>query len=312
MTLQDSEYIGDLEYLVARKVDAYPICNPFNDKTSGRIIGWWSGGVASAVACKIAIEKWGKDRVTLVFCDTGIEHPDTYRFMKDFERTLDVKVIMIKSDKFDTPEQVWRKYKGMNFAHGAPCSSSLKKEPRVRFQDLEGDFGQIFGFDYCKREIRRADNMLTNNPDLNPIFPLIIEGITRDRLFEIIEEMGIKRPSVYDHFLNNNCIGADDSPIGGCVQGGIGYWQKIQDMYPKKFDYMANVEHEISADKGEPVTICKDQRKETRGNKLFLKHNPMFPDIGDISEIKGRRPLTAFECNGFCSTQEDDDDLAGM
>lgn len=294
----------EIHKLPPRKIDTYPSVNPFNDSTEGRIIGWWSGGVASAVACKIAIDKWGKDRVTLVFCDTGIEHPDTYRFMKDFEDTLGVTVLKIKSDKFNTPEEVWRKYKGMNFAFGAPCSSSLKKEPRIKFQELKTDFGQIFGFDFCKKEIRRADNMLTNNPDLNPIFPLIVEEITREDLFTILEDLGIKRPTTYDHFLNNNCIGADDSPVGGCVQGGIGYWQKIQELYPKKFEYMANVEHEISADKGSPVTICKDQRKDTKGNKLFLLPNPMFPEIQDISVIKGRRPLTAFECNGFCSTEE--------
>jgi len=285
-----------------RTIDIYPEVNPFNDATEGRIIAWWSGGVASAVACKMALEKYGKDRVVLVFCDTGIEHPDTYRFMGDFERVLGVKIIKIKSDRFSEPEDVWRKYRGMNFAHGAPCSMSMKKEPRIKYQELKTDFGQIFGFDYCKKEMRRADNMLNNNPDLNPIFPLIVEQITREDLFRIVADMGIERPSVYDHFLNNNCIGADDSPKGGCIQGGIGYWQKIQELYPHKFEYMANIEHEISSLKGEPVTICKDQRKGRKGNRLFLKPNPAYPEVLDISAIKGRRPITPFECNGFCST----------
>ena len=48
----------------------------------------------------------------------------------------------------------------------------LKKYPRIKYQDIQNDFGQIFGFDYCKKEIRRAKNMLINNPDLNPIFPI--------------------------------------------------------------------------------------------------------------------------------------------
>jgi len=74
-----------------RTIDNYPLCNPFNNNKAGRVLGWVSGGVASAVACKLALEKYG-DSVELVFCDTGIEHPDTYRFMDDFSNNKIRKV----------------------------------------------------------------------------------------------------------------------------------------------------------------------------------------------------------------------------
>lgn len=284
-----------------RIVEEYPSINPFNDKTDGRVIGWWSGGVASAIACKLAIEKYG-DSVEMVFCDTSIEHPDTYRFMQDYEKVIGVKIKIIKSHRMKDPEEVWYKYKGLNFAHGAPCSMVMKKEPRLKYQDIRNDFAQVFGFDYCKKEIRRASNMLANNPDLNPIFPLIVERFDRDLIFKGIKNLGINPPVTYNHFLNNNCIGGDDSPIGGCIQGGIGYWQKIKELYPKKYEYMANIEHDLSRIKGKPVTICKDQRKNNSGNRLFLKTCSDFPGIESIDVIKGRQPLGYFECNGFCST----------
>jgi len=289
-------------------IDSYPEINPVNDKADGKVIGWWSGGVASAVACKLAIEKYG-DRVELVFCDTTIEHPDTYRFMDDYEKVMGVKVKIIKSSRMKDPEEVWYKYKGLNFAHGAPCSMVMKKEPRIKYQDLKNDFAQVFGFDYAKKEIKRANNMLANNFDLNPIFPLIIHKFDRERIFAEIKHMGLMRPKTYDHFLNNNCMGADDSPIGGCVQGGIGYWQKIKEIFPKKYDYMANIEHDLSKAKGKPVTICKDQRKETRGDRLFLSPCDDFPDVKCIDVIKGRKPVTLFECSGFCSTLGFDDEI---
>lgn len=287
---------------VRREIDKYPETNPFNDKKDGRIIGWWSGGVASAIACKIVLEKWGKERVSLVFCDTSIEHPETYRFKADFERVLGVKIKTIHSVRFNNPEEVWRKYKGMNFAHGAPCSMVMKKEPRIKYQDTKQDFAQVFGFDYNKKEMNRATNMLINNPDLNPIFPLIVEKLDRNAIFEEVNKMNIKIPSVYEHFLNNNCLGTEDGCVGGCIQGGVGYWQKIKKLYPKKFNYMAEIEHQISKDKGEPVTILKDQRKATHGNRIFLKKYHLFPNIESISVLKGREPVTPFECNGFCST----------
>jgi hypothetical protein len=180
----------------------------------------------------------------------------------------------------------------------------LKKEPRIEYQALSRDFGQVFGFDFNKKEMRRATNMLVNNPDLNPIFPLVVKRYSREKIFEAIKHMGLKRPKSYDHFLNNNCIGGDNSPIGGCVQGGIGYWQKMKRLYPKKYEYMAAIEHRLSKAKGVPVTICKDQRKGTRGNRLFLKFCSQFPSVQTINVIKGKQPVTTFECNGFCSTDE--------
>ena len=281
-----------------RNIHTYPEINPFNDKTDGRVIGWWSGGVASAVACTLALDKY-KDAVELVFCDTNLEHPDTYRFMSDFEKTLGVKIKTIKSERFNEPEEVWRKYKGLNFAHGAPCSMTMKKEPRIKYQKLNEDFAQIFGFDYCKKEERRATSMLVNNPDLNPIFPLIIEKYDRQKIFDTIKHLGLIHPITYNHFLNNNCIGDFASPKGGCIQGGVGYWKKIKDLFPHKYEYMANLEHEISRSKGSPVTICRDKN----GNKIFLKKNPDFPEVETVDIVKGRTPITMFECNGFCSTQ---------
>ena len=41
-----------------RDIYTYMDENPFNGATKGRVIGWWSGGVASAIACKLALEKY--------------------------------------------------------------------------------------------------------------------------------------------------------------------------------------------------------------------------------------------------------------
>ena len=48
-----------------------------------RVLSWFSCGDASAVASKLAVEKYG-DRCEVVYCDTlAHEHPDNFRFLKD-------------------------------------------------------------------------------------------------------------------------------------------------------------------------------------------------------------------------------------
>jgi len=282
--------------------------NWYNDTApDSRVIGWVSGGVASMVACVYALEKYSN--VHLAFCDTKREHPDTYRFIDDFENNFGVSVSTYASDRFDSVESVWDKYKGLNFANGAPCSTVMKKEVRVKqVEKLETDYAQIFGFDYRKREIIRAKGMIKNHPETNPKFPLIQNKIDRDELFKIIKSYGIERPATYDHFDNNNCIGDPCSHVGGCVQGGIGYWQKIKLIYPKKYEYMAEIERRLSKEKGKPVTISKDQRKgrttDKKYNRLFLEKNPDFPEIETIEGLKGKWPEGCGECNGFCGIDD--------
>lgn len=289
--------------------------NRFNDATtSSRVIGNFSGGVASAIACYLALEEF--DNIHLAFMNTNLENPDTFRFIKDFEKLTGEKVNIYQSSKFHDPESIWRKYLGLNFAHGAPCSTVLKRDLRIEIQDTKTDYAQIFGFDYCKKELRRADGMARNYPEINPIFPLIEQKITREMLFDMCRDIGLNPPIVYNDFLNNNCIGDYNDVRGGCVQGGIGYWQKIKRLFPHKYEYMANLEHELTELKRQklineekyteseflPVTICKDQRNLTKGNRMFLKLNDKMPQIGCIDEIKGRQPVTVFECNGICNS----------
>jgi 3'-phosphoadenosine 5'-phosphosulfate sulfotransferase (PAPS reductase)/FAD synthetase len=50
-----------------------------------RVIGWWSGGVTSAVTCRLCIDIYGVNNVRLIFIDTFNEDEDTYRFNKDCE-----------------------------------------------------------------------------------------------------------------------------------------------------------------------------------------------------------------------------------
>ena len=59
-----------------------------------------SGGKDSAATLLLALERFGKDRVVPMFCDTGNEHEDVYAFLAYLEYALDIKIVRLRA-KFD-------------------------------------------------------------------------------------------------------------------------------------------------------------------------------------------------------------------
>lgn len=264
------------------------------------VIAWWSGGVTSAVTCKICLEWFGVENVRVVFIDTHNEHDDTYRFLKDCEGWYGCKIETICSDKYDKIEDVWYDNLSLNLNKGAKCSEVLKITVRQQWIKKNSFSHQAFGFD--KSEMNRASDMLEKNSHLNPIFPLIAMLLDKKACIKKLQSANnlfhpLELPITYKlGYNNNNCFKT------GCVKGGIGYWQKIQVDDFAKFDKMGKVEHDLTNLKGKPVTICKDQSKG--GGLVFLKPHPDYPNIKDISMMKGRPPEMLMECNGFCNSEK--------
>lgn len=259
-----------------------------------KVIAWWSGGATSAIACYWAVRTF-KD-VDVVFIDTGNESDDTERFLKDCERLYDVAIIRTSNKKYSSIQEVWRKYQSLNTAHGAICSTELKRVVRESYQNLLTDYAQVFGFD--ANEPNRHKNMRHNYPEINVLSPLVDFRISKAMALRQLIKLGVTPPEAYNDFLNNNC---DKT---GCVRGGIGYWQVRQIKRPESFETMAALEHELTDKKGEPVTILRDQTIARKDEPIFLKPHPKYPQYQDISMKKGKHPEPLMECNGFCSTQD--------
>lgn len=261
------------------------------------VIAWWSGGITSAVACHIAIELFGSENMRVVFIDTKNEDEDTYRFKGDCETWYGLPIETISNEKYQNIEEVWYSFLSLNVAHGAICSTELKRCVRELFQKSNPYSYQVFGYEFEAKEMKRAISMKKNYPEAMPIFPLLMYGIDKKVSIEMALEYGIDPPRAYRFGLNNNnCLKR------GCVQGGIGYWQKMKTDFPEKFDRMAQVEHDLTNLKGQPVTMLKDQSKG--GGLVFLKPHPHYLDIKDISMMKGRPSKPLMECNGFCGTND--------
>ncbi len=261
------------------------------------IIAWWSGGVTSAVTCKLCIDLFGGGNVRIIFIDTKNEDEDTYRFKADCEKWYGKKIETITGigEKYKNIRDVWIRFLSLNTAHGAICSSELKREIRIAWQRDNKYKYQAFGFDID--ESKRAKGMSVNYPDSKPIFPLLLHAYSKKDCIRLIEEAGYEVPRVYKYgYQNNNCFKT------GCVQGGIGYWQKIQRDNIEKFNEMALIEHTLTNLKGKPVTMLKDQGRG--GGLVFLLPHKDYSNLKDISMMKGREPKPLFECNGFCGIND--------
>lgn len=60
-------------------------------------ICWFSGGVTSAVATKLALEKY--NNCVIFFCETNQHHEDMGRFIKDCEKWYGQRVIILNNKK---------------------------------------------------------------------------------------------------------------------------------------------------------------------------------------------------------------------
>jgi 3'-phosphoadenosine 5'-phosphosulfate sulfotransferase (PAPS reductase)/FAD synthetase len=276
-----------------------------------KIICWWSGGITSAVACKVALDLYGAENCRVIMIDTKNEDDDTYRFKSDCEKWYGVNIEVITGigDDYKDIESVWFKHKSLNVANGAICSSKLKRAVREKWQEHNDFDFQVFGFEFDKKEFNRALSLSKNHPKAKSIYPLLMKGYTKDDCLRIVQDAGIEIPRMYSlGFRNNNCFKT------GCVQGGIGYWQKMKKEFPEKFNKMADIEHELTNIKGEPVTMLKDQSNETKKNVLetdikwknlvFLKKHPKYPELKCLDDMKEREVKPLFECNGFCGINE--------
>lgn len=271
-----------------------------------KIICWWSGGVTSAVACKIASELYGLENCEFIMIDTGNEDEDTYRFKKECEEWYGANIISITGvghgSKYGKIQDVWYKHKSLNVATGAICSSELKRKVREDWEKTNDFTHQVFGFDWS--EYKRAKSMKLNHSHTEPLFPLLMYGYSKKDCIDVIQKAGIEIPMMYQlGFHNNNCFKT------GCVQGGIGYWQKMKRDFPEKFEAMAKVEHDLTDVKGKAVTMCKDQSNEAKEKPyeerlVFLKPHPDYPYLKSIDDMEGREPEPLTECNGFCGTND--------
>ncbi len=244
--------------------------------SDARVVCHFSCGAASAVATKLALAEFGRERIVIYNAFLAEEHPDNRRFAADCERWFGHPIHVLRDEKWGaSAREVWRRERYMKGPFGATCSSRLKHDA-IDAVCRKGDI-HVLGF--TATEAARAKRFL----DTGSRCPLIERGLTKPDCLAIIERAGIELPLMYRLGYNNaNCI--------GCCKGGMGYWNKIRRDFPGDFAEVA----EIEAALGPGAYIFYDPKTGIRYPLTQLD-----PTAGSHSEVLP-------DCSFVCAIAEED------
>lgn len=238
-----------------------------------RTVSWFGLGAASAVATKLMLRE---GPLVIAYCDTGAEHPDNARFLKDCERWFGQSVEILASEEYADTWAVWEKRRYLAGIDGAPCTGALKVEPRLAFQ--RPDDIHVLGYTADRNDSDRAKRFREHFWELKIRTPLIERGITKAACLAMVKSAGIELPTMYKlGFHNNNCI--------PCVKAtSPNYWALIRRHFPEKFDRMAKLSRELD------VRLCRINEVRTFIDEIPADHpvtNPISPACDFLCHIAG-------------------------
>ena len=234
-------------------------------------IAWFSAGVSSAVATKLAIGEIDE----IVYTHMDDQHPDTLRFVDDCTAWFGQPVTVIQSPLKSVENAVLaaggRGY--INGPGGAACTLRLKRRVRKEWERAHEGFDLTYFWGMDASEADRCGRLIEGMPMQQHRFPLVEHRIDKKTAHEMLRASGIKRPAMYDlGYHNNNCV--------GCVKGGMGYWNRIRRDFPTVFNSRALLERQVRASCIRGVYL--DELDPERG-----RHEPpIVDDCGIMCEFR--------------------------
>lgn len=240
-------------------------------------IVFYSGGIGSWAAAKRVAEAHGTDHLTLLFTDTKVEHPDTYRFLRESAANVGGRLVEIADGR-----TIWEVFADVKFLGNSrvdPCSRVLKRELADRWLAENYSPEEVtcyVGIDWSEehRFQRMAPRKLPwvfKAPLCDPPY------LTRKQMHEWADREGLQKQVLYQ-------LGASHANCGGgCVKMGHGGFVRLLRTLPDVYLEWGANEERLRAQLGD-VSILKDRRggtvktltlrqlrkRETRGEEVDL------------------------------------------
>lgn len=248
----------------------------------------YSGGHSSALVAIEAVRKYGKENVILLNHDISpeVEHQDIKRFKNEVAEYLGLSITYANMENWETktPLRVCRDLGGFKFGNSPIlCTTKLKTEPfhkwlKENYPVSKGqtreDITILYGFDANEKvRIQRRTGVL-GQQGYKTDYPLAFW----ERTIQSTEEIGIKRPCVYELHRHANCI--------GCLKAGMQSWYLVYCLYPSIWKEAVETEEEIG------FSILKD--------KFLIDLEPKFKQM----KCQGMVPSEKINAKTFWSKVE--------
>lgn len=193
-------------------------------------------------------------RLEIVFCDTGVELPETYDYIRRFETLLGVEVtrinalemLGIEEKRGRTPfDVILEEYYG-HYLPGPQmrwCTRALKIKP------FEAYIGNERAYSYIgiRAEERRSGYQGSEHPaaqpvgteggkpvvfserqNILPVYPFKEDGLILEDIHELLEESGLGLPDYYEWRSRSGCY--------FCFYQQVGEWQGLKERHPDLFE----------------------------------------------------------------------------
>lgn len=246
-----------------------------------RIVSHFSCGAASAVATKLILDAYPRDRVSIIRAWIKEEHEDNDRFSSDCEKWFGHPITILKDEKYGASAvEVFKskRYVG-NGMMGAPCSRALKRDVLEAYGQLD----DIWVLGYTIEEQKRFDRFIDANNGRKVLCPLIEWGLSKSDCLAMIQRAGIELPMMYRlGYNNNNCK--------CCVKGGEGYFNRQRIDFPEAYE-----------------ALCQIQDKLGPGSYLFRdRKTGVRYSLRDLPPNNGRHVEPEISCSMYCLSAEEE------
>lgn len=161
-----------------------------------RHVVMYSGGVSSWYVANLLAR--AGIMPTLLFADTLAEDEDLYRFNRDVENDLNIKIVRVADGR--TPQQVGIDRRHLGNTQVANCSHLLKQKPArewVEKNTVSSDTIIYLGLGWW--ESHRVPAVQKKWLPWRTEFPLLDTWHTRERQFEALAAAGIAPPASLWH-----------------------------------------------------------------------------------------------------------------
>lgn len=238
----------------------------------------YSGGLGSFMAAKLVADKQGAENCLLLFADTNTEDEDLYRFVDETVEILGIELVRLENGYRDIWD-VFTEVKFMGNSRVDPCSKILKRVPLDKYIRENGftpeNCVRVVGVG--KSEQHRLNRIQEAFSPYKTLAPLVETPMSQRDIIEVLEDLGIEPPRLYElGFPHNNCGGF-------CVKTGQRQMALLLKHFPERYRDHEKRQEILFRSIGQHGTI----RREIKGVVQYMS----MKEFREFLEAGGRPDL---------------------